>query len=80
MQNTQEHETREKTHSPRLGNTPRPHRGPGWMLHWTVLQPELEQEVGLAGPGGRVCPASTQAARIARYRLYPQPLGWVRAY
>lgn len=61
----QKHETRDRTRSP--GTHSRPHHGPGGMLHWTVLQPELEQEVGLAGPGGGVCPAGTQAAGVTRY-------------
>lgn len=74
----QKHETRDRTHGP--GTHSRPHHGPGGMLHWTVLQPELEQEVGLAEPGGRVCPAGTEAAGVTRYRLYPQPLGWVRTH
>lgn len=73
-------ETGNQRQDPQPWDTSRPHRGPGGMLHWTVLQPELEQEVGLARPGGRVRPAGTQAAGVSRYWLYPQPLGWVRTH
>lgn len=50
------------------------------MLCRAVLQAELEQEVGLAGPGGWVHPAGMEAPGMPRYRLNPKPLGWVRAH